>query len=193
MFKSNDEKLSYTDYQLPFDIYWFSQSHEAVLLKSTNQGKKKQITEPKQKQSLSLKKTVRHIEKASAVEQNNLPCNINNQMQHNNVKIDKDLMKMEELTQHEKKIILQSSTFLIRNLRRIKQKQEIKDKSSNRQKQTVNEQPLPLFFSQNYYHPNLIQQTTNPTKYPALSHKGSFLSALSNPFLSVLIMMNKSQ
>jgi hypothetical protein len=105
------------------------------------------------------------------VPQNLLPSEINDKKQEKPIIINKALLKMEELTQHEKQIVLETSIFLRRNLRRIKEKRESKDKNNNQQKQQINEQPLPLFFTQNYHHPNIIPKTDNAN----LSHKGNSL------------------
>ena len=81
---------------------------------------------------------------------------------------------MEELTEHEKQIVSQTSILLKRNLRRIKEQKESKDKNNNQQKQQVDEQSLPLFFSQNYYHPNIINETNISKENLNLSHKGKY-------------------
>jgi hypothetical protein len=80
-------------------------------------------------------------------------------------------LKIEELTPHEKQIVSQTSIFLKRNLQRIKEKRELKDKNNNQQKQNIDEQPLPLFFPQNYYHSN----NKNESNSLNLSHKGKYL------------------
>ncbi|CAF3874447.1 unnamed protein product [Rotaria sp. Silwood1] len=170
IFESDDEKLSYIDYRLPFDIYWFSQKQAMIInssplpSKSINQQQnKKKINQPKQKQQSLFNKKIIDLN----IEQKILPSKINDKKQEKLININKNLIKIEELTEHEKQIILQTSIFLKRNLRRIKERQELKDKHNNQHKQHVEEQPLPLFFSQNYYHPNIIQETDNSN----LSHK----------------------
>jgi hypothetical protein len=167
IFQSDDEKLSYINYQLPFDIYWSTQKQGTTSSKSTNQHKKKKLTEPKpkQKQELSFYKNFsRNTYTDSTIQQNLLSSN----------KI-LNTLKIEELTPHEKQIVSQSSIFLKRNLQRIKERRESKDKNNNQQKQHIDEQPLPLFFAQNYYHPNISNETNSSN----LSHKGKDLCLLS--------------
>jgi hypothetical protein len=151
IFESDDEKFSYINYQLPFDIYWFSQKQVITSSKSPNQNKKK-------KQELSYKNFSRNTHINSPIQQ------ISNKILNT--------LKMEELTPHEKQIVSQTSIFLKRNLQRIKEKRELKDKNNNQQKQHIDEQPLPLFFSQNYYHPNITISELNSSY---LSHKGKYL------------------
>jgi hypothetical protein len=173
IFQSDDEILSYIDYQLPFDIYWFSQKQGNTITspsKSINPTKNKKSTESKQKQALPNKRIVRNTYIDPSVQQNLLTSSSTNNK--------KDLIKMEELTEHEKQIVLQSSIFLKRNLRRIKEQKEIKDKNNNQQKQQVDEQSLPPFFSQNYYHSNIIHETNSSKENLNLSHKGKYLHTL---------------
>jgi hypothetical protein len=91
-------------------------------------------------------------------------------------------LKIEELTSHEKQIVSQTSIFLKRNLRKIKEKRELKDKNNNQQKQNIDEQPLPLFFPQNYYHSNIKNESNSSN----LSHKGKRLYFLSIKYKSLL-------
>lgn len=74
---------------------------------------------------------------------------------------------MEDLTSHEKQIVSETSIFLKRNLQRIKDKRQLKDKNNHQQKQDTDEQPLPLVFPQNYYHSNQPNSLN-------LSHKGKY-------------------
>jgi hypothetical protein len=163
MFETEDGKISYIDFQLPFDIYWFSQKQGTLITSSSpkpiNQNKKKKLYEPKQKQSIPSKRNLPIQQNLSTPEKQEKLININ-----------KDLLKMEELTQREKEIVSETFIFLKRNLRRIKEKRESKDKNNNQQKQQIEEQSLPLFFSQNYYHPNI----NNATEFSNLSHKGKY-------------------
>ncbi|CAF1039536.1 unnamed protein product [Rotaria sordida] len=82
---------------------------------------------------------------------------------------------IQKLTQREKRMILQSSIFLLRNLRRIKEKQELRKKNSNKLKQQIDKQStISLFFAQNYYHSNpLYNKSTLASlrKTPKLAHK----------------------
>ena len=131
---------------------------------------------PKQKQPLFHKKIIPNTFTDSPVPQNVLPSDINDKKQQKFINLNKDLLKMEELTPHEKQIVSETTIFLKRNLRRIKEKRESKDKNNNQQKQHVDEQPLPLFFSQNYYHPSdIINETNVFNKNLNLSHKGKYL------------------
>lgn len=77
--------------------------------------------------------------------------------------------EMEDLTVEEKRIVTQSSIFLQRNLRRIKDKRQRKDKGQHGQKQTIDEQPLPLFIAQNSYHPKTDQLPSSSH----LTHRGT--------------------
>jgi SET domain-containing protein len=86
----------------------------------------------------------------------------------------RNLIKMEELTQYEKDVVLKTSAFLLRNLRRIKTKKESKTKTHNQQKQHIDEQPLPQFYPQNYYHRNLINNDSSLKGNSNLSHKGKY-------------------
>jgi hypothetical protein len=177
IFQSDEEILSYIDYQLPFDIYWFSQKQGNTITtpsKPINPTKNKKSTESKQKQALPNKRIVRNTSIDPFVQQNLLAASSTN----NKKAINKNLIKMEELTEHEKQIVLQSSIFLKRNLRRIKEQKEIKDKNNNQHKQQVDEQSLPLFFSQNYYHSNIINETNCSKENLNLSHKGKYLHTL---------------
>lgn len=83
---------------------------------------------------------------------------------------------IQRLSQREKRIVLQSSMFLLRNLRRIKQKQELKNKKNHELIQPIDKQPsISLFFTQNYYHangPNNKSTSVSLRKTPKLSHKG---------------------
>ena len=168
LFETDDGNLSYIDYQLPFDIYWFSQKRKTVIApppsQPSNQNKKKKLYEPKQKQPLPIQRNTQTMNVLSS------EINDNNQQKIMN----KDLLKMEELTPHEKEIVLETSIFLKRNLRKIKEKRELKDKNNNPQKQQIDEQPLPLFFAQNYYHPNITNETKSSKEFSHLSHKGNY-------------------
>ena len=86
--------------------------------------------------------------------------------------------QLEELTADEKQIVAQSSIFLQRNLRRIKEKRQRKgqhqheQKQQQQQQQRIEEQSSPLFFAQNYYHhhPETIRARENPS---SISHPGT--------------------
>lgn len=86
------------------------------------------------------------------------------------------LMTMQRLTQRDKRMILQSSVLLLRNLQKIKQKQEIKTtKKLNPIQSSDKSSSMLLFFTQNYYHPNTSNSrptVTNLRKTPKLSQKG---------------------
>jgi hypothetical protein len=167
IFESDDEKFSYINYQLPFDIYWFSQKQNITSPKPTNSPKKKKLLEPKQKPELSYKNFSRNTHTDSPIQPNLV----------SSPKIPK-ILKMEDLTPREKEIVSQTSIFLKRNLQRIKEKRELKDKNNHQQKQQIDEQPQPLFFSQNYYHSTI----TNETDCSNLSHKGKDLHFLSKKY-----------
>ena len=77
--------------------------------------------------------------------------------------------EMEDLTADEKQIVSQTSIFLQRNLRRIKDKRQRKTKQQHGQKQQIDEQPLSLFVAQNYYHPKTSQLSDSSN----LTHKGT--------------------
>ncbi|CAF4678508.1 unnamed protein product [Rotaria sp. Silwood1] len=86
---------------------------------------------------------------------------------------------IQKLTQREKRMILQSSIFLLRNLRRIKEKQELRKKINNKLKQQLNDKQsiIPLFFAQNYYHSNSLNNKSTLAslrKTPKLAHKDMF-------------------
>ncbi|CAF0970907.1 unnamed protein product [Adineta steineri] len=88
---------------------------------------------------------------------------------------------IQRLTQREKRRVLQSSIFLLRNLKRIKTKQELKNKNSNtlqqQQQTTDNQSATSLFFTQNYYHSNGSNNRTilpNLRKNPTMIHKEMF-------------------
>ena len=66
----------------------------------------------------------------------------------------RDPIHMEELTPNEKRVVLHSSVFLLRNLRQIKNKRESKDKNNNQHKPSLVDESVPLFFTQNFYHPD---------------------------------------
>jgi len=95
--------------------------------------------------------------------------NNNNNNHHHSTTIQK-------LTQREKRIVLQSSIFLLRNLKRIKQKQELREKKTNKLKQQNDKQSATsLFFAQNYYHSNGSNNKSTLVslrKTPKLNHKG---------------------
>jgi hypothetical protein len=150
IFESNDEKFSYINYQLPFDIYWFSQKQVHTSIKSPDQPKKKKLIERK----ISYKNFSRNTHTDPPIPVNHLSTN--------------KIPKIEDLTAREKQIVSQSSIFLKRNLRRIKEKCERKTKH---QKQQIDEQPLPLFFAQNYYHSKIPNEPDSSN----LSHKGRLL------------------
>jgi SET domain-containing protein len=82
----------------------------------------------------------------------------------------------QKLTQREKRMVLQSSIFLFRNLRRIKEKQELRRKNSNKQKQQTDKQSaITLFYPQNFYHSNGSNNKSTIAslrKTPKLTHKG---------------------
>ncbi|CAF3258220.1 unnamed protein product [Rotaria socialis] len=177
IFESDDDKLGYIDYQLPFDIYWFSQQLQPktidIPLKPMKQSKKKKLNPPKQKlpQPSPSKKVISKLSTDSPVESKPLPSNNTDQKQQKIIRINKDLIKIEALTEDEKQIISKSRIFLKRNIRRLKEKQELKDKNNSQHRQHIEEQPLPIFFAQNYHHPNLIKETNSSTKNSSLSHK----------------------
>jgi len=97
IFESDDEKLSYINYQLPFDIYWFNQKREISFTKSPNQHKKK-----KQKPEVSYKNFSRNTHTDSPIQQNILSSN---KIPHT--------LKIEDLTPHEKQIVSQTSIFFL--------------------------------------------------------------------------------
>ena len=79
----------------------------------------------------------------------------------------------QKLTQREKRAIVESSIFLLRNLRRIKEKKELRKK--NEQNKLKQQSATAVFFSQNYYHLNRTNHKSNTTslrKTPKLPHKG---------------------
>ncbi|CAF1451688.1 unnamed protein product, partial [Adineta steineri] len=166
IFHSEDDKLSIINYQLPYDIYWFSQKQGNTILspsKPINQNKKKKSSESKQKQPVPIKRIINNNYIDPSVQSNILSSN----KKH----INKDLIKMEELTTEEKQIILQTSIFLKRNLQRIKDQKDLKDKNNNQQKQQIDEQLPSLFFPQNYYHSNTINKTDDLNENLNISHK----------------------
>ena len=78
-----------------------------------------------------------------------------------------------KLTQRDKRAIVQSSIFLLRNLRRIKERQELRRK--NQQNKLKQQSATAVFFSQNYYHPNRANHKSTLTslrKTPKIAHKG---------------------
>ena len=85
----------------------------------------------------------------------------------------------QKLTQREKRMILQSSIFLLRNFRRIKEKQESKKNKIHQLKQKTDKQaPISLFFTQNYYHLNPSNNKSTLAslrKTPKLAHKGKYV------------------
>jgi SET domain-containing protein len=91
-------------------------------------------------------------------------------------------MTIQKLTQREKRMVLQSSIFLLRNLRRIKEKQELRKKKSNKLKQQNDKQStISLFFAQNYYHPNGSNNKSTLAslrKTPKINHKGKNISMI---------------
>ncbi|CAF5208950.1 unnamed protein product, partial [Rotaria magnacalcarata] len=177
IFESDDDKLGYIDYQLPFDIYWFSQQLQPktidIPLKPVKQSKKKKLNPPKQKppQPSPSKKVIPKLSTDSPVESKPLTSNNTDQKEQKIIRINKDLIKIEALTEDEKQIISKSRIFLKRNIRRLKEKQELKDKNNRQHRQHIEEQPLPIFFAQNYHHPNLIKETNSSTENSSLSHK----------------------
>jgi histone-lysine N-methyltransferase ASH1L len=100
-----------------------------------------------------------------------LTTNNNNNSNHSTTVIPK-------LTYREKRMVLKSSIFLLRNLRRIKQKHELRKKKNDKLKQQNDKQPaMSLFFAQNYYHPNGSNNKSTLVslrKTPKLSHKGKY-------------------
>lgn len=179
IFESDEDKLGYVDYQLPFDIYWLSQKQPKKvepLIKPAKQPKKKSVNPPKQKQASSPnKKLINKIPADLPIEQKVLPPVKNEKKERTIIHINKDLIKIEDLTEDEKRIVSQTCIFLKRNLRRLKEKQELKDKTNIAQKQHVEEQQVILFLSQNYYHPDVAKETNNPTEISNISHKGYYL------------------
>ena len=92
-------------------------------------------------------------------------------------------VQMHRLTQREKRLVLQSSIFLLRNLRRIKEKRDWNKKNGNNQlkRQTDKQSSMSLFFAQNYYHSHgSCHKSTLASlrRAPKLVHKGksSFFS-----------------
>lgn len=88
-------------------------------------------------------------------------------------------VNMQRLTQREKRIISQSSIFLLRNLRRIKEKRELtkKNETNKIKQQTDKQSNMSLFFAQNYYHANGYNHKptlTSLRKSPKLAHKGNY-------------------
>ncbi|CAF2743751.1 unnamed protein product [Rotaria sp. Silwood2] len=83
---------------------------------------------------------------------------------------------IQKLTQREKRMILHSSIFLLRSLKRIKEKQELRKKNNNKLKQQSDKQSTTsLFFAQNYYHSNPLNNKSTLAslrKNPKLAHKG---------------------
>ncbi|CAF1362506.1 unnamed protein product, partial [Adineta ricciae] len=166
IFQSDENKLSYIDYKLPYDIYWHSQKRTNATitspLKAVAQPKKKS-SESKQKQELPNKRPI------PPLIQHNFPSPTKKHLHKVSVKI-------EELTEEEKRIVSQSSIFLKRNFRRIKEQKESKDKNNSQHKQQAEELSVPLLFSQNYYHPYLPQQLSHPK---SISHR-DFLYLFAN-------------
>jgi hypothetical protein len=83
---------------------------------------------------------------------------------------------VQKLTQREKRMVLQSSIFLLRNLRQIKEKQELRKRNDHKQKQQTDKQStIALFYPQNYYHSNGSNNKSTLVslrKTPKLAHKG---------------------
>lgn len=83
---------------------------------------------------------------------------------------------IQKLTQREKRLISQSSIFLLRNLRKIKTKQQLTQ--TNHKKLTIQtDKPsiLTNFYAQNYYHSNTINHRSTLSslrKTPKITHKG---------------------
>ena len=87
-------------------------------------------------------------------------------------------VNMQRLTQREKRTILRSSIFLLRNLRRIKEKRDLSKKNGTNKfkRQTDKQSNMSLFFAQNYYHPNGFNHKptlTSLRKSLKLAHKGN--------------------
>ena len=100
--------------------------------------------------------------------------NNNNNTNHNH-----QIGNIQRLTQREKRMISRSSIFLLRNLRRIKDKQELSDKNKNNQLKQPNDKQsgMSLFFAPNYYHSNRSNQKSTLAslrKAPKLAHKGNY-------------------
>jgi hypothetical protein len=87
---------------------------------------------------------------------------------------------IQRLTQREKRMVLQSSIFLLRNLRRLKEKQELRENNSYKLKQQTDKQSaISLFLAQNYYHSNGSNNSSTLAslrKTPKLMHKGKSIS-----------------
>ena len=86
----------------------------------------------------------------------------------------------QRLSQKDRRAIVQSSIFLLRNLRRVRERYEMKKKTEQQklkqQTASSSSSSSSLFFAQNYYHPNRNHcKTSVPSlrKNPKLSHKGS--------------------
>jgi hypothetical protein len=102
--------------------------------------------------------------------------NNNNNTNHNH-----QIGNIQRLTQREKRIILQSSIFLLRNLRRIKEKRELRKKDQNNKlkQQTDKQSGMSLFLTQNYYHSNGLNNKSTLAslrKTPKLTHKGKYIT-----------------
>ncbi|UJR22985.1 hypothetical protein I4U23_026012 [Adineta vaga] len=164
IFQSEENRSSYIDYKLPYDIYWLNQKSGNTISSPTelvSPPKKKKSSESKQKQPLPNKRIIRNISIDPSIQHHLLSPT----KKHH---LNKNIIKMEELTEDEKQIVSQSFIFLKRNLRRIKEQNEFKDKNNNQQKQH-NDHPLsPLFFAQNYFHRNSSEQRHHTE---ILSHK----------------------
>lgn len=83
----------------------------------------------------------------------------------------------QKLTQREKRMVLQSSIFLLRNLRRIKEKRDLRKMNGNNKlkRATDKQSALSLFLAQNYYHPNGSNNKSTLAslrKTPKLTHRG---------------------
>ncbi|UJR25931.1 hypothetical protein I4U23_007279 [Adineta vaga] len=85
---------------------------------------------------------------------------------------------MQKLTQREKRMVFQSSIFLLRNLRKIQTKQQsIKMNGNKSPIQTDKQSTMTHFYAQNYYHSNgtnHLSKLSSLRKTPKINHKDMF-------------------
>ncbi len=99
-------------------------------------------------------------------------------------------VNIQRLTQRDKRMILQSSIFLLRNLRRIKAKRELRKKNENNK---LKQSGMSLFFSHNYYHSNGSNHKSTLAslrKTPKLTHKGKSINRFESLYFPIIIFRN---
>jgi len=82
----------------------------------------------------------------------------------------------QKISPKEKRMILSSSIFLMRNLRKVKQKYRLKKRNRKQTSTNHHKQSIPdLFFPQNYYHPHINRSTlASLRKSSKINHKDLF-------------------